>query len=117
MLVLLPFQPTAVVAAPGFWKSDPREAAAREAVRRGTGRGEGGIKQLARPAPDETAPWYGSRRRALLERRPAVDWLVVDRTDGFPAEAAEGALGEAAGNPAWKVMWEEAGIVLLTRIR
>ncbi|MFE1272165.1 DUF2079 domain-containing protein [Streptomyces sp. NPDC058758] len=116
VLVLLPFQPTAVVAAPGFWKSEPREVAARETVRQvPDGVRVAASNSLAPHLTDRTVVRLAAP--GLLERQPAVDWLVVDRTDGFPAGAAEGALREAAENPAWKVVREKAGIVLLARVR
>ncbi|GGR55027.1 hypothetical protein GCM10010282_55160 [Streptomyces roseolus] len=53
----------------------------------------------------------------LLGRAPAVEWLVLDRADGFPAGATEGVLREVAADPSWRVVREEAGIVLLRRGR
>ncbi|MFE9743077.1 DUF2079 domain-containing protein [Streptomyces sp. NPDC006477] len=115
VIVLLPFQPTAVVVAPGFWRSDPREAAALEAVRRvPDGAHVAASNSLAPHLTDRTMVRLAAP--GLLERRPAVDWLVADRTDSFPPGAVEGALREVVGNPAWKVS-EEAGIVLLARVQ
>ncbi|MGW6245650.1 hypothetical protein [Streptomyces roseolus] len=53
----------------------------------------------------------------LLDRAPAVEWLVLDRADGFPAGTAEGVVREVAVEPSWRVVREEAGIVLLRRGR
>ncbi|GAA3064508.1 hypothetical protein GCM10017562_32650 [Streptomyces roseofulvus] len=44
-----------------------------------------------------------------------MEWLVLDRADGFPAGATDGVLREAASDPAWRVLRDEAGIVLLAR--
>lgn len=115
-LLLLPLQPTAQLATPGFWREGPREAAARAAVEL--------VPDGARVAASNTlAPHLTDRAvvrlaaPGLLDRDPAVEWLVADRLDGFPAGAVDGALREAAADPGWRVVREEAGIVLLTRVR
>ncbi|MEV6199832.1 hypothetical protein AB0M64_07645 [Streptomyces sp. NPDC051771] len=64
--------------------------------------------RFASSAPSHVAP-------GLLDRAPAVEWLVLDRADGFPAGATEGVLREVAGHPSWRMVREEAGIVLLRR--
>ncbi|MFC9734680.1 hypothetical protein [Streptomyces roseolus] len=53
----------------------------------------------------------------LLDRAPAVEWPVLDRADGFPAGTAEGVLREVAVDPSWRVVREEAGMVLPRRGR
>ncbi|MGW4050548.1 DUF2079 domain-containing protein [Streptomyces sp. NPDC004779] len=115
-LLLLPLQPTAQLATPGFWRESPREAAARAAV--------GLVPDGVRVAASNTlAPHLTDRAvvrlaaPGLLDRDPAVEWLVADRLDGFPAGAVDGALREAAADPGWRVVREEAGIVLLRRTR
>ncbi|MFE9043157.1 DUF2079 domain-containing protein [Streptomyces sp. NPDC007818] len=115
-LALLPLQPTAQLATPGFWRESPREAAARAAVEL--------VPDGVRVAASNTlAPHLTDRTvvrlaaPGLLDRDPAVEWLVADRLDGFPAGAVDGALREAAADPGWRVVREEAGIVLLTRAR
>ncbi|MFI8371745.1 DUF2079 domain-containing protein [Streptomyces sp. NPDC085466] len=115
-LLLLPLQPTAQLATPGFWRESPREAAARAAVEL--------VPDGVRVAASNTlAPHLTDRTvvrlaaPGLLDRDPAVEWLVADRLDGFPAGAVDGALREAAADPGWRVVREEAGIVLLTRVR
>ncbi|MEU2508834.1 DUF2079 domain-containing protein [Streptomyces sp. NPDC007863] len=116
VLLLLPLQPTAQVATPGFWREGQREAAARAAV----GRVSDGVRVAA---SNTLAPHLTDRTvvrlaaPGLLDRAPAVEWLVLDRTDGFPAGATEGVLREVAGHPSWRVVREEAGIVLLRRER
>ncbi|MFF6793207.1 putative membrane protein [Streptomyces filamentosus] len=114
VLLLLPLQPTAQLATPGFWREGPREAAAREAV----GRVPDGARVAASNA---LAPHLTDRTAVrlavpgLLDRAPAVDWLVLDRADGFPAGATDGVLRAVAGDPAWRVVRDGAGIVLLHR--
>ncbi|MFD8013905.1 DUF2079 domain-containing protein [Streptomyces sp. NPDC058955] len=116
VLLLLPLQPTAQLVTPGFWREGPREAAARAAV----ARVPDGVRVAASNA---LAPHLTDRTVVRLAapglpgREPAVEWLVVDRADGFPAGATEGVLREAAGDPGWRVVSEEAGIVLLRRER
>ncbi|MDX2292042.1 MULTISPECIES: DUF2079 domain-containing protein [Streptomyces] len=114
VLLLLPLQPTAQLATPGFWRESPREAAARAAVER--------VPDGVRVAASNTlAPHLTDRTvvrlaaPGLLDREPAVEWLVLDRADGFPAGATDGVLREAASDPAWRVLRDEAGIVLLAR--
>ncbi|MFD4375414.1 DUF2079 domain-containing protein [Streptomyces sp. NPDC058486] len=116
VLLLLPFQPTAQLATPGFWRESPREAAARAAVAL--------VPDGVRVAASNTlAPHLTDRTvvrlaaPGLLDRAPGVEWLVVDRADGFPAGAVDGTLREAAADPGWRVVREEAGIVLLSRVR
>ncbi|NML54882.1 DUF2079 domain-containing protein [Streptomyces sp. R302] len=116
VLLLLPLQPTAQLATPGFWREGEREAAARAAV--------GLVPDGVRVAASNTlAPHLTDRTvvrlavPGLLDRAPVVEWLVLDRADGFPAGATEGVLREAAGEPSWRVVREEAGIVLLRRER
>ncbi|MGW6535035.1 DUF2079 domain-containing protein [Streptomyces sp. NPDC055051] len=116
VLLLLPLQPTAQLATPGFWRESPREAAARAAVRL--------VPDGVRVAASNTLAAHLTDRAVvrlaapgLLDRDPAVEWLVADRRDGFPAGAVDGALREAAADPAWRVVREEAGIVLLHRAR
>ncbi|MFF2779844.1 DUF2079 domain-containing protein [Streptomyces sp. NPDC058052] len=116
VLLLLPLQPTAQLATPGFWREGPREAAARALVAR--------VPDGVRVAASNTlAPHLTDRTvvrlaaPGLLDRDPAVGWLLVDRLDGFPAGAVDGALREAAADPEWRVVREEAGVVLLARVR
>ncbi|MFH8260294.1 DUF2079 domain-containing protein [Streptomyces roseolus] len=116
VLLLLPLQPTAQLATPGFWREGQREAAARTAV--------GLVPDGVRVAASNTlSPHLADRAvvrlavPGLLDRAPAVEWLVLDRADGFPAGATEGVLREVAVDPSWRVVREEAGIVLLRRGR
>ncbi|MEU3607578.1 DUF2079 domain-containing protein [Streptomyces sp. NPDC035033] len=114
VLLLLPLQPTAQLAAPGFWREGPREAAARAAV----GLVPDGVRVAA---SNSLAPHLTDRTVVRLavpglpDRAPAVEWLVLDRADGFPAGATDGVLRAVSGDPSWRVVREEAGIVLLRR--
>jgi uncharacterized membrane protein len=114
VLLLLPFQPTAQLATPGFWRESPREAAARAAVELvPNGVRVAASNTLAPHLTDRNVVWLAVP--GLLDQNPMVEWLVVDRTDGFPAGAAADTLRKAAGDPTWRVVRDEAGIVLLRR--
>ncbi|MEU7072557.1 DUF2079 domain-containing protein [Streptomyces narbonensis] len=114
VLLLLPTQPLASLATPGFWRVDPREAAAREAVAL--------VPDGARVAASNSlAPHLTDRATVhlvtdgVLGRSPAVEWLVADRTEGWPAGAV-GRVLRQAGDQGWRVVRDEAGIVVLARV-
>ncbi|ALO09102.1 hypothetical protein AQF52_3508 [Streptomyces venezuelae] len=53
----------------------------------------------------------------VLGRSPAVEWVVADRTDAWPAGAVGRVLRQAAGDGGWRVVRDGAGIVVLVRQR
>ncbi|MFE7548677.1 DUF2079 domain-containing protein [Streptomyces gardneri] len=115
-LLLLPAQPLASLATPGFWRTSPREAAAREALAL--------VPDGARVAASNSlAPHLTDRTTVhlvadgVLDRDPAVEWVVADRTDAWPAGAVGRVLRQAAGDGGWRVVRDGAGIVVLTRQR
>lgn len=110
-LLLLPAQPLAALAAPGFWREGPREAAAREAVALIPDGARVAASNSLAPHLTDRATVHLATERAL-GRRPGVEWLVVDRTDGFPAGSVEGVLRRAEER-GWRVVREEAGVALL----
>ncbi|AJF65706.1 hypothetical protein [Streptomyces vietnamensis] len=50
----------------------------------------------------------------VLDRRPAVEWIVADRRESWPAGAVERVL-RRAGERGWRVVREADGIVVLSR--
>ncbi|MFC9591372.1 DUF2079 domain-containing protein [Streptomyces sp. NPDC056944] len=112
-LLLLPAQPLAALATPGFWQTGPREAAAREALAL--------VPDGARVAASNSlAPHLTDRATVhlvadgVLERRPAVEWIVADVREAWPAGSVGRVLGRA-GDRGWRVVRESEGIVVLTR--
>ncbi|MEU2236836.1 DUF2079 domain-containing protein [Streptomyces vietnamensis] len=112
-LLLLPTQPLAALATPGFWRTDPREAAVRDALAL--------IPDGARVAASNSlAPHLTDRATVhlvadgVLDRRPAVEWIVADRREPWPAGAVERVL-RRAGERGWRVVREADGIVVLSR--
>ncbi|MER5309847.1 DUF2079 domain-containing protein [Streptomyces sp. NPDC002773] len=112
-LLLLPVQPVAALVTPGFWRDGPREAAARRAVEL--------VPDGARVAASNSlAPHLTDRATVhlvadgVLDRRPVVEWIVADRAEKYPAGAVGGVLERAAA-AGWRVVREEAGIVVLAR--
>ncbi|MER5206825.1 DUF2079 domain-containing protein [Streptomyces sp. NPDC002825] len=112
-LLLLPAQPLAALATPGFWQSSPREVAARDALAL--------VPDGARVAASNSlAPHLTDRTTVhlvadgVLDRRPAVEWIVADAQESWPAGAVERVL-ERAGDRGWRVVRETDGIVVLTR--
>lgn len=51
----------------------------------------------------------------VLDRRPAVEWLVADRAEAWPAGAVGRVLRQASDRAGWRVVREEAGVVVLAR--
>ncbi|MEU0400426.1 DUF2079 domain-containing protein [Streptomyces sp. NPDC006197] len=114
-LLLLPAQPLAALATPGFWEDGPRETAARDAVAL--------VPDGARVAASNSlAPHLTDRATVhlvadgVLDRRPAVEWIVADTREPWPAGAVERVLRQAGGR-GWRVVREEGGIVVLARQR
>ncbi|WP_314613363.1 DUF2079 domain-containing protein [Streptomyces stackebrandtii] len=117
-LLLLPAQPVAALVTPGFWRDTPREAAARGAVEL--------VPDGARVAASNSlAPHLTDRATVhlvadgVLDRHPAVEWIVADLRDAYPSGAVGGVLARAAGESGsgWRVVREEAGVVVLVRQR
>ncbi|MGW6391315.1 DUF2079 domain-containing protein [Streptomyces sp. NPDC055103] len=115
-LLLLPAQPVAALVTPGFWRDTPREAAARRAVQL--------VPDGARVAASNSlAPHLTDRATVhlvadgVLDRRPAVEWLVVDRAEGWSAGAVGRVLRQASADGGWWVVRDQAGIVVLARQR
>ncbi|MFB7518232.1 DUF2079 domain-containing protein [Streptomyces sp. NPDC056144] len=113
-LLVLPAQPLAGLVTPGFWQASAREAAAREAVAL--------VPDGARVAASNSlAPHLTDRATVhlvadgVLDRRPAVEWLVADRAEAWPAGAVGRVLRQASDRAGWRVVREEAGIVVLAR--
>ncbi|WP_435058282.1 DUF2079 domain-containing protein [Streptomyces sp. bgisy060] len=115
-LLLLPSQPLATLAAPGFWQEGPREDAAREALDL--------VPDGARVAASNSlAPHLTDRATVhltsdgVLDRWPAVEWIVADLRDPYPAGAVGDVLRRAERDGGWRVVREGAGIVVLNRQR
>ncbi|MGW8764695.1 DUF2079 domain-containing protein [Streptomyces sp. NPDC055815] len=112
-LLLLPAQPLSALATPGFWQESPREAAARDALDL--------VPDGARVAASNSlAPHLTDRATVhlvadgVLDRRPAVEWIVADVREPWPAGAVEVVLRRAADR-GWRVVRETEGIVVLSR--
>ncbi|MCX4981529.1 DUF2079 domain-containing protein [Streptomyces sp. NBC_00572] len=112
-LLMLPFQPLGSLATPGFWRDGPREAAARQALEL--------VPDGARVAASNSlAPHLTDRATVhlvadgVLDRRPAVEWIVADVREQWPAGAVERVL-RRAGEQGWRVVRETEGIVVLSR--
>ncbi|MFF4951390.1 DUF2079 domain-containing protein [Streptomyces chattanoogensis] len=112
-LLLLSVQPLRDLTTAEFWRTDARISAAREAVRM--------IPRNARvAASNRLSPHLTDRARVylvadgVLDKVSAVDWIVVDTRETFPAGAAPhvSLQAEEAG---WQRVYDREGILVLQR--
>lgn len=112
-LLLLPIQPLRDLATAEFWRTDARITAAREAARL--------IPENARvAASNRLSPHLTDRARVylvadgVLDGVSAVDWLVVDIRETFPAGAVPHVLVQAE-EAGWQRVYSREGMVVLQR--
>ncbi|MFF3319406.1 DUF2079 domain-containing protein [Streptomyces sp. NPDC003035] len=110
-LLLLPGQPLARLAAPGFWQDGPRQAAARAALARVPDGALVAASNSLAPHLTDSARVY-LVAEGVLDRSEPVEWIVADTRDPFPSGAVDAVLRRAEGR-GWRRVHAEQGIVVL----